>query len=399
MRILQIAPQVPYPPEDGGKVGIFNITKHLAARGHVIHLFAFDRAPGTGYGPLEAFCSLHALPHSTRNSPVGAFLNLFSDLPYNISKYRSRDFLGRLSEFLCNEKVDVVHVDHLHMAEYGIALRERFGVPVVLREHNVESVIMERYGTHAGNPFLRRYASLQHARLRAYEARMVGRFDACCPITPDDAARLAEMSPAASIRIVPGGVDESCFLPSPDGAVVPDSIVFFGALDWIPNRDALSWFLKDIFPLVLERRPGATFHIIGKNPPGDLANIAGERCVVHGYVPDLRPEVQKYAVSIAPYRIGGGMRLKILESFAMGVPVVSTPVGCEGIEALHGEHLLVADGEREFSEHVVALLVDAPRRFALRDAAQNLARRRYRWESVAEAFEQVYREVTPRPRG
>ncbi len=226
---------------------------------------------------------------------------------------------------------------------------------------------------------------------------MAGRFDCCCPITPDDASRLTAMNAAARIRVVPGGVDESCFIPPPGQDVLPDTLVFFGALDWIPNQDALRWFLNDILPLVAQRRPGVVLHVIGKNLPGDILKMAGDRCVFHGYVSDLRPEVQKYAVSIAPYRIGGGMRLKILESFAMGVPVVATPVGCEGIEASHGEHLLVGESEREFSDHVIALLADPGRRSAIRDAARLLARRRYRWESVAEMFEGVYTELV-RPR-
>jgi glycosyltransferase involved in cell wall biosynthesis len=399
MKILQIAPQVPYPPSDGGKVGIFNITRHLAALGHEVSLFALDRTSGVEYGPLREFCELRTVTHSTGNSAPGALLNIFSDLPYTISKYRSANLQNQLVEFVERHRPDVVHVDHLHMAEYGVSLGERFGLPVVLREHNVESVIMERYGIHARNPALRWYASLQHRRLHAYEAAMVGRFDYCCPITPDDAARLAAMNPGARIRIVPGGVDDSYFTPPGDEAVLPDSLVFFGALDWIPNQDALRWFINGILPLVAQRRPGVTLHVIGKNAPGDLLRMAGERCVFHGFIGELRPEVQKYAVSIAPYRIGGGMRLKILESFAMGVPVVATPVGCEGIEASHGEQLLIGGNEREFSDHVVALLTDPARRATIRDAARQLAQRRYRWQSVAEMFEGVYADAARSPKG
>ncbi len=393
MKILQVAPQVPYPPEDGGKVGIYNITKHLARRGHDVTLFAFDRAPGTDYGPLREFCALHTHAHSTRNSAGGALLNIFSDLPYTISKYRSPDFLRLLVKFTQDHPVDVVHIDHLHMAAYGVALKRRSGPPIVLREHNVESVIMERYADHASNPAMRAYARLQQRRLRAYESRMVGLYDACCPITPDDASKIRGMNPAARLHIVPGGVEASYFAAPDESAIAPDSIVFFGGMDWVPNRDAVLWFLEEIFPVVLKSRPEATLTIVGKNVPDEVARHAGPRVLMRGYVEDLRAEIQRHAVSIAPFRIGGGMRLKIIESFAMSVPVVSTTIGCEGIGASHGETILIGDTPGEFAAQLVRLLGDGGMRRTVREAAFALASARYRWDNVAAMFEDVYRGV------
>jgi glycosyltransferase involved in cell wall biosynthesis len=393
VKILQIAPQVPYPPSDGGKVGIYNITRHLAALGHEVTLFAFDRAPGVEYGPLSEFCDLRRVTHSTRNSPWGALLNIFSDLPYTISKYRSENLEQQLVNFVEQHRPDVVHVDHLHMAGYGARLRERFGLPVVLREHNIESVIVERFADHARNPAVRRYARLQQGRMRRYEARMAGMVDVCCPITPDDARKLIELNPAASVRVVPGGVEASYFTPAGGSAAAPDSIVFFGGMDWLPNQDAVGWFLDDIFPIILASRPAATLTIVGKHIPPAIAKRAGPRVVIRGFAEDLRAEVQKHAVSIAPFRIGGGMRLKIIESFAMGVPVVSTAIGCEGIGAEDGEQIVVADSPGDFAAAVTELLTGGERARTIAGAARVLASERYRWEAVAAMFESVYREA------
>jgi glycosyltransferase involved in cell wall biosynthesis len=393
MKVLQIAPQVPYPPDDGGKVGIFNITKHLAGRGHEITMFAFGRPPGDEYRPLREYCDLHTVEHPTGNNPVDALLNIFSDLPYTISKYRSPELMNRLADYVQQHRPDVVHVDHLHMAEYGIALRERFGIPAVLREHNVECVIMERFADHARNPLLKVYARMQQRRLHRYESAAVGGFDACCPITPDDSEKLRGMNSTVPLRIVPGGVEESYFTPRGQTAPTPGSIVFFGGLGWPPNRDAVRWFIDEIFPIILRQVPVSTFTIIGKNIPDDLARRAGPRCVIRGYVEDLRAEIQRHAVSVAPYRIGGGMRLKIIESFAMRVPVVSTTVGCEGIGAVEGEHLLVGDSPEAFASQVVSVLSSPSASDALRERAFSLARDRYRWEHVAAELEGVYREV------
>jgi glycosyltransferase involved in cell wall biosynthesis len=229
--------------------------------------------------------------------------------------------------------------------------------------------------------------------MRRYEARTAGLVDACCPITPDDAETLRRMNPSAKVRVVPGGVEAAYFTPPDEPSVATDSIVFFGGMDWLPNQDAVVWFLDDIFPRIVAARPSATLTIVGKDAPPAIAGRAGARVVIRGYVEDLRAEVQRHAVSIAPFRIGGGMRLKIIESFAMGVPVVSTTVGCEGIGAADGEEIVVADSPRDFAAAVAALLAAPARRTAIAGRARRLASERYRWESVAGMFETVYREA------
>ncbi|MFQ5797957.1 MAG: glycosyltransferase, partial [Bacteroidota bacterium] len=190
MRILQIAPQIPYPLSDGGKVGIFNITKYLALRGHKITLLAFDRDGLVDVTPLQTFCELVTIRRSSENSKVGAFFNLFSSTPYNISKYRSRKFHAALSKLLACRRFDVVHVDHLHMAHYGVLCKSVADLPFVLREHNVESAIMERFLARLGSALFRMYVDSQLAQLRKYEAEMLLKVDCCCAITQTDAEQI-----------------------------------------------------------------------------------------------------------------------------------------------------------------------------------------------------------------
>ena len=398
MNILQIAPQIPYPLLDGGKVGIFNITRHLAQRGHQITLLAFDREEHYDPGPLPQFCEVIPVKHSTRNSLLGGFMNLFSGAPYNIAKYRSRMLEVMLKSLLTSRSFDVVHVDHLHMAHYGLMCKEMANLPIVLREHNIESTIVERFIETGSSLMLRVYLKEQVWRIRRYEAAMAAHYDACCVITEDDRKRLEELQPSVKARVVTGGVEAGYFAERPGNDVIPHSISFFGGLDWIPNQDAIHWFHDYIFPRIKEKYSDAKMYLIGKRPAHSIKALEGENVIIRGFVPDLLSEIRRYQVTVAPFRIGGGIRLKILESFAMRIPVVATTVGCEGILARHNEHLLIANTPEDFAGSVIRLFEDKALKERLTQHAFALAHERYRWEHVAEEFENVYIEAIQRKR-
>ncbi len=393
MRILQIAPQVPYPLLDGGKIGIFQLTKHLSLRGHEVTLACFQRDPLHDVKELTKYCTLHPVIHSTRNSLFKGALNLLSDIPYNISKYQSDAMRRTLSKLLAGKAYDVVHVDHLHMAEYGIFCRDLAGVPAVLREHNVESTIMERAMAESGNPLVKAYLSLHLRRIQAYEKTWAGKYDVCCVITENDRERLSALGASVRTHVVPGGVDEAMFDELEGMQRIEKSICFFGGMDWLPNQDGVRWFIREIMPHVREQQPAATFHVIGKKTPSEIRQLESDSVHMVGFVDDLKREIGKYDVMVVPLRIGGGMRLKILESFAMRIPVVSTSIGCEGIAAHPEEHLLVADEPREFAHQILRILEDRSLKAGLVRAAYRLADVQYRWSSAAAKLEAAYEEA------
>jgi len=389
MNILQIAPQVPYPLNDGGKVGIYNITKHLSLRGHNVTLLCFDRGKNSDISELQKFCTVVTVQHSTNNSAIGALLNIFSNVPYNISKYFSKEFETQLRQLLSQKKFDIVHVDHLHMAHYGVICKKEYGLPIVLREHNIESTILERYRQTVEIPILKQYLDIQLKRLNIYEAQYTREFNYCAVITPEDLRRLKILQPSASTYVVPAGVSNEYF---EDIVVIkePYTISFFGGFDWIPNQDALYWFIQEIFPAVQKKYPQTKLVVIGKNVPTKLKKFESSTILFKGFVENLRSEVKKTQLTIAPYRIGGGMRLKILESFAMKVPVVATAIGCEGIECTHGQNILIGDTPEEFAQLVINLFEDATLHRTITDNAYTLAKRLYTWESIVESLESVY---------
>jgi glycosyltransferase involved in cell wall biosynthesis len=351
--------------------------------GHEITMLAFDRQETTEFGGLEEYCDLLRVPHSSKNTLRGVFWNLFSFLPYNISKYHSEPFQYALKKLLKENSFDVIHIENLHMAQYLEICRS-------FSEQNVESVIVERY-LHVSRGIKARYLTIMHRRIVLYESSAIAKVDCCCPITDVDRDRLRVMQPSANLITIPAGVDDSLL----DGPFNPQhirhSIVFFGGLEWIPNQDGIKWFIREILPMVESKGfPDVKLVVIGKNPPAEIRSLANTRIEVLGYVEDLRSEVQKYSVAIAPHRIGGGLRLKIIESFAMKIPVVSTSIGCEGIDAASGVHLLIEDEPEKFAGAIVSLFDNQSLRQRLTEEAFKLVSEKYRWKSIARHLEEVY---------
>jgi glycosyltransferase involved in cell wall biosynthesis len=202
---------------------------------------------------------------------------------------------------------------------------------------------------------------------------------------------LAQDGVGVPIRIVPNGVDTDFFTPGTD-PVDPNRLVFTGAIDYRPNTDGVLYFCAEILPRIHAAEPGATFAIVGRTPPRQVRRLA-HRVLVTGTVPDVRPWMRQAAVFVVPLRVGSGTRLKILEAMATGCAVVSTSLGCEGLEVAPGEDILIGDTPETFAEQVVRCLRDPDLRAQLGARGRALVERRYRWEAIGEELAAFYQEL------
>lgn len=394
LNILWLTPKPPYPLIDGGRIAVYEPLRRLAARGHRLTLLTFcpPEQDMAELAPLRQFCRLETIPHDTRNRPLAMARNLFSSLPYTVAKYESPQMASKLAELLAAERFDLAHLEQAHMAGYAAISKGEGGVPTLLRQENVESHLAERYWQ-AQTGLRRLYARLLAARMRAYEATWCAAVDGCLAITPQDAERLRRLSPQANVVVAPAGVDSAAFYPPPKERP-RQTLTFVGSMDWLPNVDAVLWFQREILPLIRDEWPDAPFYVVGKNPPPEIRQLAdGEAIHVTGFVEDVRAYMGETAVFVIPLRVGGGMRIKLLQALAMGRAVVSTAVGAEGIAVTHGQDILLADDAAAFARCVVQLLRDGELRERLGRNGRELIEKSYSWEAATDTLETAYRAV------
>ncbi len=397
MRILQLTPRMPWPLTDGGAIGIYNITKSLSELGHSITLVTYplDNSTATreAVSELSKFAKVEIVSKPLPPRWKVLLRTIFLGA-YPIERRMMPEMFALLKSIVELEHFDIVHVDHAHMGKYGLWLKSEFGLPIMLREHNFEALIYERFARTEPNLLKRLVAGIHGRRLKREEIQFLENFDAIAAITNEDALLMRQAAPHANIRVIPAGVDTEYFKPS-EHIENPDSILWIGSLAWDPNYDAVRFFLNSIFSLILKTRPDATFDVIGGESQrvAKLAARFGEKVRLLGQVPDVRDYLARSAVLVVPLRIGGGMRLKLLEFFASGKAVVSTTIGAEGNLAEDGIQVLIRNDPESFAEATVALLDSNSFRQSLQANARALVIKEYSWNRIAEDFISFYEQI------
>jgi polysaccharide biosynthesis protein PslH len=395
MKILQIAPQIPYPLDDGGRIGIYGITNYLHQRGNKIDFAVYRKHCdyNSSFNALKNICTPHILNVQTDNNLFKAMLNLLSPTPYNISKFIKRMMQEFLVRFLKKNEVDVVHVDHAHMGWTIDIIKNIKDVPVVLREHNVEMRIMKRFAEHEANPFLRTYALLQYQKFLKYEPMICGKFDNCIMITKEDESEILQYDPTIKTSVIPAGID-SKLLEFKSKETIPFTLFHIGSLKWLPNLDGLNWFLNEVFPNVINKIPQTKLFIYGKGSEFFKINpLFKDNIIIKGYVKDIFSEISDKEVAIVPLRVGGGMRIKIIELMALGKSIISTSIGTEGINVKDNEHILIADNKDDFINKLYDVFYNKVNAGKLINSAREFIRGHYTWENVALQFENKYKEL------
>lgn len=391
MRILWVKTDFLHPTTKGGHIRTLEILRRLHAR-HEIHYVALTDS-GSPEGPRRSaeYCSRsYPVRHSVPRKDSPAFLGqlavgLISRLPVTIRRCRSAGMRRRILRLLAAHSFDSLVCDFLAPASNIPSLSEW-----VLFQHNVESAIWQRHAEHARDPVRRMYLRLQASRMLAYEGRLCREAGEIIAVSNQDAGMMRRWFGVSRIAVVPTGVDVDYFSrPAPVSRVA--DLVFVGSMDWLPNVDGVTWFVREVLPRLRKRRPDCTVAIVGRTPARAVAGLAARdpRILVTGTVDDVRPWLWGSTVSIVPLRIGGGTRLKIYEAMAAGVPVVSTAVGAEGLEVSSPENIRLADTPDDFAAACAELLERAEVRARQARAARAVVHSRCSWEAVAGAFEEI----------
>jgi sugar transferase (PEP-CTERM/EpsH1 system associated) len=392
LEILVVAPYPPYPPRFGGAARVFHLVRMLA-REHRVTL-ACLASPGqrAALGPLRDICAeVHTedYPAATRHKRWYQLRSLVAR-PFSYYLNYSPALAARVRRLLAERRFDLVQLEFGDAAPYYSLPPPT--VPWVLDEHNLEYRVLERSWQQARSPLRRLFNRSEARKVREAELAACRRARAVLTTSHVDRAALAPEVPGVPIRVVPNGVDTSFFIPGEEPED-PTAIVFTGSIDYHPNTDGVLHFCADILPRIHARAPDAVFTVVGKDPPASVRALAGPRVVVTGEVPDVRPWMQRAAVFVVPLRVGGGTRLKILEALACGRAVVSTSLGCEGIDVTPGDDILVADTPADFAAAVLRCLRDPALRARLGARGRALVERRYRWDAIGDDLIAFYRTL------
>lgn len=392
MKILQISPQISFPCDSGGRLGIYGITKSLSERGHDITFvcYAQNSVNENVKNELKKICKPVFIEWDTNNKISTAISNLFSKIPYNIYKYYSKKLECFLIEFLKHQEVDIVHVDHLHMAWVIDVIRKVSSVPVFLREHNLEMKIMQRYSQEQNNLILKLYARLQYKKFFFYEPNQCQKFNYCVMISSEDEKSLLSLNNKIKTKTIPVGVDKKIF-ELKKTEIEEHSLFHLGNLDWQPNLDGLTWFLSKIFPIVLRKYPDSRLYVYSGGMDKLIVPKELQKNVIKvGYIQDIWREISNKQLLIVPLRIGSGMRVKIVEMLAAGQPIVSTSIGKEGIDVKNGEHILIADSEEEFIHKILQFFQGEFDSRSISQKGKEFVKQHYNWNIIAKEFENLY---------
>jgi glycosyltransferase involved in cell wall biosynthesis len=289
-------------------------------------------------------------------------------------------------------RFDIAVLFHVNVGRYAAPLIN-VGVPVVYCAENVESELARRLAPLALTRLSGARFRLDAWKFRRFEASLLRRASLVTAVSERDAAQLRRLVPNARIEVLPSGADTRgvAFVDHRDNR--GDVVIFLGTLGYLPNRDAVAWLIDRILPLVRSTRPGVVIRLVGSSPPAVFGTLGNDRVELVGEVPDVQPELASADLFVAPLRAGGGTRLKLLEAFAAGIPVVATSIAAEGIGAVDGTHLAIADDEQAFADAIVRLLTNSDERMRISLAARRFVESHYEWSAIGERFESLLREV------
>lgn len=395
-RILILTNRIPYPLNDGGNLAVHAMMEGYQKAGWEVYLLSMltTRHPvpeGTLDTLFKELAGFQAVPVNNDVKPLTTVRNyLFSRKPNHVDRFKSRPFALKLREVLGSFKPDVVQVESIFLTPYLDVIEEHKNTVNVLRLHNIEYQVWERLADEVMNPFKKMYLSNLAKRIKKFEIEAWKRFDLLLPITKDDAAIVHFLYHNVNMLTAPFGIDVANLQPQGHERWVGYHI---GAMDWIPNAEAVKWFLSQVWPQVMNVEPNFEFYFAGRNMPDYFKGTLPDGTYCAGEVADANEFISDKKILIVPLRSGGGIRVKILEAMAVGKLVISTDVGMQGIAAVNGQQYIAANSARQFKEAIRKALSDKVVSQRIADAGKDLIHREYRLEAVAETVIKAVEEL------
>ncbi|MGB9595602.1 MAG: TIGR03087 family PEP-CTERM/XrtA system glycosyltransferase [Candidatus Poribacteria bacterium] len=390
MNILYLSLRFPYPPHSGDKIRTYNVLRHLSNR-HSISFISFIQSPEeTRYiGKIQDFCKdVTTVKFSKTRAYSNCIMSSLSEEPFQVAYWHSPEMQKTIDNLIEKNGFNLVHVQFFRMAQYVMRYIDK---PKVLDSGDSFWLNLSRRSKLDRSlawPLLK----LEASKVKLYETQIAKWFNHVTMVSPLDMQCLLSNDSNLTISVVPMGVDIDYYQPSSSN--YGTNLLFTGTIRYFPNKDAVLYFYKQIFPLVKSVIPDAKFYVVGNYPPKNIVKLAtNDDIIVTGHVEDVRPYFDKSAVFVCPLRSGSGMQTKILEAMAMGVPVVTTSIGATALEAVDGRDIIVADDIKIFSEKIIELIKNSDFRNYIAKNARKLVEEKYEWSEVVQRFDEIYKSI------
>jgi len=397
LKVLQICHKMPFPPFDGGAQVMHFTTKGLIANKIDVKVLAIN--------PTRIFIDANELSEDyksstrfeclkvdTRIKPFNFLINLFKRESYFIERFISREFEDKLAAILKAEHFDIVQLEHLYLCKYINVIKLQSKAKIILRPQNVEYIIWERYLKGLKNPIKKIALSIAIKRLKKYEQSVNSQLDGIMALTNEDAAIFSSFSGKTSIVVIPMGYDYEKLTGYNYEKQYSSSVVYhLGTMDWLPNEEAVKWFLKKVLPLINDKR--IKFILAGKKMPKWVYNHESENVSILDEISNPLNFQEDKHIMIVPLLSGSGIRAKIIEGLALGKTIISTTIGAQGIEYENGKDMLIADTEEEFATQIVRCTNSIELCREIGKNAKQLSVRNYHYENTTKKMIAFYKSL------
>lgn len=400
MKILQLCHKVPFPPKDGGCLAMHNLTMGLIDEGHEVKVLSINTKKhfiDTSQLPesYKQATNIEAVYIDTDVKIVDAFVNLFKNKSYNISRFYSLDFEIKLIEVLKNNNYDVVQLESLFMSIYSSVIKKNSTAKIVLRAHNIENELWFSAAEKCKNVIKKRYLYLLAKRLKKYELDSLSDYDAILAITAKDELYFKNAGFKKATLTIPFGISLPKISETEITKQEANSLFHIGAMDWQPNKDGIVWFLKNVSFKVNKQHPETTFYLAGRNiQPQDFETTVSSNIRIVGEVEDAKQFMLSKNIMIVPLLSGAGMRVKIIEGLALGKTIITTSIGAEGIDYQNNKNIIIANSADEFIEAIHKCLTNNEFASQIGKNAKILALEKYNNADICKRLSEFYQQIT-----
>lgn len=398
MKVLIICHKNPFPPNDGGSMGIYTMIHGL--------LFNQIQTDVLIMNPIKLFKPLDSkyIPASIQNIKsikINTNINVFKALKnllfekqsYFISRFYDQNFETILIDFLKNNTYNIIQLESIFSAIYINVIKKYSSAKIVLSAHNIEHQIWQRVNLHQKNIIKKQYLDVQIKRLKTFEDTIFKSVDGITSVTEIDKQYIQSIAPEKPVVVTPNGMEVKNIQPVLFEQQDIHTIFFLGSLDWIPNQQGILWFMNHVWPIILKQKPNTKIIIAGKNIPEFILKRKDKNTTYISNIPDVKLLYNHYAITIVPLLAGSGIRVKIIESMVYSKCIVSTTIGAEGVPYTHDKNIIIADTVNDFAEAIIQLMNNPDKIKQIQKEARWLAEQNYDKEKVYLPLINMYQEL------